>query len=712
MRAFALFKPSVKLRTLLLVAVPMLGLAAVGVATYLGDVAVREGDQKRAATGALSLASFNLISGGAELQSLSLEAFQQPSIEVEKKFGDRLHVLGASLPSSDQSAGATLAPIVADLKGVGETFASLVALNEEFGRTAKKGLQKDFVDIGRDMDRAVRSLLVGAQGSGSFSLLEAVLVMRRISSDFRMTRDDKLVGDFADEKKAFVDALAEANVTDEHKSTLKLLIDGYDGAFQRWTAMQRQRYDAFKSLEHSIAGLQNKAASLNASAAAATEQASQDMAAQISQATIWSAAVILATFLFCGLFGVLTALGISTPLGRLVSNLRDIAAGRTDVFVADLGRDDEIGALARAVQAFQDAGVERVRLTREAAEARQHADAERANSEVAAAERARQQARVVQFIATGLERIASGDLVFRLNEPFSPQYEKMRSDFNAAMHTLQGAMRAIAANTNEFHAGAEEIRSGADDLSSRAERQAASLQETAVALNQVTATVQRTAEDTAQARSVITAAKTMAERSGEVARNATTAMEGIESSAKQIGKIIGVIDEIAFQTNLLALNAGVEAARAGDAGNGFAVVASEVRALAQRSAEAAKEIKVLVSTSIRQVSEGVALVGQTGAAQQKIVAQVAEITKIVSRIAQSAQEQATGLRQINMAVTELDHATQQNAARTEESTASSHRLASQAEELSHLVARFRVDEEEATAAQRVGGRRPAIERAA
>ena len=709
MRALALFKPSVKVRTLLLVAVPMLGLAAVGVATYLGDVAVREGDQKRAATGALSLASFNLISGGAELQSLSLEAFQEPSVEVEKKFADRLHALGASLPSSDQAAASALAPIVADLKGVGETFTSLTTLNEAFGRTAKKGLQKDFVDIGRDMDRAVRSLLVGAQGAGSFSLLEAVLVMRRISSDFRLTRDDKLVGAFADEKKAFVDALAEANITDEHKSTLKLLIDGYDGAFQRWATVQRQRYDAFKNLQGSIAGLQSKAASLNAGAAAATEQAGQDMAAQISQATLWSAAVILVTFLFCGLFGVLTALGISTPLGRLVDNLRDIAAGQTDVHVADLGRDDEIGALARAVQGFQDAGVERVKLTQDAAEARQHADAERANAEIAAAERARQQARAVQFIATGPERIASGDLVFRLNEAFSPQYEKMRSDFNAAMQTLQGAMRAIAANTNEFHAGAEEIRSGADDLSLRAERQAASLQETAIALNEVTATVQRTAEDTAQARSVITAAKTMAEQSGSVARNATAAMEGIESSAKQIGKIIGVIDEIAFQTNLLALNAAVEAARAGDAGKGFAVVASEVRALAQRSAEAAKEIKVLVSTSISQVSEGVALVGQTGAAQQQIVAQVAEITTIVSRIAQSAQEQAAGLRQINTAVSELDQATQQNTARTEESTASSHRLAGEAEELSRLVARFRVEDDDVA---NVAQSRPAVERAA
>ena len=700
MNLFGLFKPSVKIRTLLLVAVPMLGLAAIGAATFLGDRAVREGDQKRAATGALSLASFNLISGAAELQSLGLRVFQQPSTEVEGKFAERLKALTVSLPGGGQAAAGALAPLAADLKAVGETFAGLTVLNEEFGRTPKQGLQKDFLDVGKDIDRATRSLLVGAQGAGSFGLLEAVLVMRRIASDFRLTRDHKLIDAFADEKKAFADALAQVNAPDEHKSTLKLLIDGYGAAFQRWTAVQMQRAEAFDKLEAAIAGLQSEAAASNTKAAAASRQAGADAAAAMSKASIWSASVILATFLFCGLFGVLTALGISRPLGRLVGNLRDIAMGRDEIDVADLDRRDEIGELARAVKAFQDAGIERVRLTRDAAEARRRADDERAAAEMTSAEGARQQARVVQFLATGLERASGGDLVFRLTEPFSPQYEKIRADFNLAMEKLQEAMRAIAASTEEIHAGAGEIRAAADELSGRAEREAASLAETAAALNQATASVQRTAEDTGRATSVIAAAKTMAERSGEVARHATQAMGGIQSSAKKIGQIIGVIDEIALQTNLLALNAGVEAARAGKAGAGFAVVASEVRALAQRSAEAAKEIKALVSASISQVGQGVELVGQTGAAQAEIVARVVETATIVSRIAQSAQEQAAGLRQINSAVGDLDKATQQNAAMVEESTAASHRLAGEAEELARLVARFRLDAEGAAAQSR------------
>jgi len=175
-----------------------------------------------------------------------------------------------------------------------------------------------------------------------------------------------------------------------------------------------------------------------------------------------------------------------------------------------------------------------------------------------------------------------------------------------------------------------------------------------------------------------------------VVRDAVAAMSEIESSAQQISQIIGVIDEIAFQTNLLALNAGVEAARAGDAGKGFAVVASEVRALAQRSAEAAKEIKALISASTTQVEQGVSLVGQTGEALNRIVAQVADINTVVSEIAASAQEQATGLHQVNTAVNQMDQVTQQNAAMVEQSTAASHSLAQETEELARLIARFKV----------------------
>ena len=251
-------------------------------------------------------------------------------------------------------------------------------------------------------------------------------------------------------------------------------------------------------------------------------------------------------------------------------------------------------------------------------------------------------------------------------------------------------MTTVVTNVAAIRSGAGEISQAADDLSRRTEQQAASLEETAAALDQITATVRKTASGAKQCSDVVLAARGDAEKSGEIVRDAVGAMSAIEQSSTQISQIIGVIDEIAFQTNLLALNAGVEAARAGDAGRGFAVVASEVRALAQRSADAAKEIKTLISSSGTQVGAGVSLVGQTGEALNRIVERVAEIDGLVSEISASAQEQATGLQQVNTAVNQMDQVTQQNAAMVEQSTAASHSLSQEAETLAGSVARFQI----------------------
>jgi len=300
---------------------------------------------------------------------------------------------------------------------------------------------------------------------------------------------------------------------------------------------------------------------------------------------------------------------------------------------------------------------------------------------------------VVASLGTALSELAQGNLETTVYAEFAPEFSKLKADFNSAASQLKSTIELVKKGAGSIKLGTEEISQASDDLSRRTENQAASLEETAAAVKEITDTVNKTARGATHARETVSVAKTDAEKSGEIVRKAISAMTGIESSSKQISQIIGVIDEIAFQTNLLALNAGVEAARAGDAGRGFAVVASEVRALAQRSAEAAKEIKGLISASTGQVAQGVQLVGETGLALTRIVSQVAEINTIVTDIATSANEQAHGLEQVNTAVNEMDQVTQQNAAMVEEATAATQTLAQQTEELVRLVSRFRTGDD-------------------
>jgi methyl-accepting chemotaxis protein len=391
------------------------------------------------------------------------------------------------------------------------------------------------------------------------------------------------------------------------------------------------------------------------------------------------------------------ARGLVLPIRGLTDTMRRLTAGEIDTKVDGQEQQDEVGAMARAVQVFKDnavalrdADADKERLASEAEATRREHDASNA-AQVEA------QQFVVQELAARLSRLAEGDLTARL-VGFSGEYKALETDFNAAVERLQGAMQAISAKTVGMRGGTGEISQAADDLSRRTEQQAASLEETAAALDEITATVKKTAEGATHARQVVSTAKSGAEHSGTVVRDAVAAMSEIEKSSGQISQIIGVIDEIAFQTNLLALNAGVEAARAGEAGRGFAVVASEVRALAQRSAEAAKEIKGLIQASATHVSSGVELVGETGKALDRIAAQVTEINAIVAEIAASAQEQATALAEVNTAVNQMDQMTQQNAAMVEESTAASHSLAEEAEKLTSLVSQFKTGQDIASAA--------------
>ncbi len=394
-----------------------------------------------------------------------------------------------------------------------------------------------------------------------------------------------------------------------------------------------------------------------------------------------------------GAGGPLDAVAFPPAMAELAEAMEQLAHGNVTVVVPGLGRTDALGRMAAAVEHFKAEAIKKIkRKAKEEEDIKrwQEEEAERLAREKKAA---REDQIAIDHLAAGLAKLAGGDLTFRIDTIFAPKTEGLRNDFNKAVETLRQTMRRIGKSSKAIHLGGGEISSAAEDLSRRTEQQAASLEETAATLDQITATVKNMAHGAIAAQNVVTGAKSDAAKSGEVAQKAIAAMDGIEASSRRIGQIIGVIDEIAFQTNILALNAGVEAARAGDAGRGFAVIAAEVRDLAGRSAGAAKEIKSLISASAAEVTKGVALVGETSKALGRIVAQVAEIDAAVSGIAESAQEQASALHQINAAVNQMDQVTQQNAAMVEESTAAAQILDKESEELARLVDQFQAGPE-------------------
>ena len=375
--------------------------------------------------------------------------------------------------------------------------------------------------------------------------------------------------------------------------------------------------------------------------------------------------ILLLGLLLCGILAWLALKQILQPLMQISNVTNKLVLGDLTTEVPAVARDNEIGELFKAIGVFKNQAVQNKRSGEAAAQ-------------------------VIKALGKALESLAEGDLTYRISEPFPDELDQLRGYFNAAADSLAETIGNVKHGSDGILSGTEEIAKASDDLSRRTENQAANLEETAAAVAEITSAVKKTASGANHARGMVTAAKEEADKSGEVVRRAVEAMRGIEKSSQKITQIIGVIDEIAFQTNLLALNAGVEAARAGDAGRGFAVVASEVRALAHRSAEAAKEIKSLLSTSASQVEDGVQLVAETGTSLKHIIDRVAEINGIVAEIASSAEQQASGLQEVNTAVDQMDQVTQQNAAMVEEATAATRTLTQQSSELARLVSRFTI----------------------
>ena len=424
---------------------------------------------------------------------------------------------------------------------------------------------------------------------------------------------------------------------------------------------------------------------------AASEAANEESSAVADKVNLVQKLILGLTALFSLCLFVLARRTVTSPIAGLENDMKMLAAGSTEIVGAGRERTDEIGSMAEAVEVFRQSAIAKQRLEQEAEDNRKRAEADRIADQQKAEEAAAERLRIATSgLASGLKRLASGDLTFQLNDAFAPEFEALRHDFNQSVAQLASTLSEISNSISAVDTGTREITAGADDLSRRTERQAASLEQTAAALDEITANVSNSTRRTEDARSVATRANQSADKSAEVVSHAEEAMRRIEESSQQISNIIGVIDEIAFQTNLLALNAGVEAARAGDAGKGFAVVAQEVRELAQRSAQAAKEIKGLIQNSSSEVENGVKLVRDAGDALKTIGGFIVEMNAHVEAIATSAKEQALGLAEVNSAVNSIDQTTQQNAAMVEQSNAASNSLAQEAMKLRDLVAQFQL----------------------
>ncbi|MCY1669258.1 methyl-accepting chemotaxis protein [Rhizobium sp. SL86] len=430
---------------------------------------------------------------------------------------------------------------------------------------------------------------------------------------------------------------------------------------------------------------------LVARAGAELDQSAIRQLASLKSNFLWGAAtsLVVCVLVLCLCFAVVRQ--VSNTIRAIKLRMTALAEGDTASAIPYTDRTDELGDMAQSVEIFRQAAIRNAELEAETAASRSRAEAERAEMQARAeAEAEERLTQATRTFASNLHRLASGDMLCEIDTPLSAQFETLRADFNTSVRQLRETLLSVGGSVATVTGGSKEISDASDNLAKRTEQQAASLEETAAALEEITANVVATSKRTSEARDVARDARTRADQSGAVVRNAVSAMQRIEEASRQINQIISVIDEIAFQTNLLALNAGVEAARAGEAGKGFAVVAQEVRELAQRSATAAKEIKGLINNSTVAVSEGVKLVSDTGEGLTVIEQLVQTINTHMEAIATAAHEQSSGLAEVNTAVNHMDQATQQNAAMVEEMNAAGAGLAQESYKLSELLSHFQL----------------------
>lgn len=673
-------------RVFLLAVLALVGIVAIS-AIFLGQRQVEAG--YRATADALTEKQAAVASMSASVrdsflweQSFLLHKDMTAVEKFQKAVGEvRIGLDGLKASATGELVGQT-ENLAEGLKIYEEAFAALVADNQNLGLDQDSGLEGA-------MRSAVHSIEQRLEAVEEPAIRASMLTLRRHEKDFILRGNAAYLEKHTAEAETFTALVKQAFRPGAQRSRVMDALEVYRTAFRLYVEGSLKQIESARNVSAAYQVMEPQVEAVRAAydvqrTAALTENS------RIAARNL----MIVAALLFGAIATLVAAVwlvgrSITRPVAAMTYAMRKLAGGETDIDIPSLNARNEFGAMAQALDTFRQAAIANRRLEQEAEQARNRAEIERRRiQEHAEAEARDMLQQATQGLAAGLRRLAGGDLSFTLSEPFAPDFEALRSDLNQTVARLADVMAEIAHASGSIEGGSREIAGSADDLSRRTEQQAASLEQTAAALDEITANVGNSSRRSQEAHGLAGDANKAAEHTRVLVENALDAMRRIEGSSARISGIIGVIDEIAFQTNLLALNAGVEAARAGEAGRGFAVVAQEVRALASRSADAAREIKQLIQVSTDEVKDGVRSVRDTGEALTGISSHISSINVQVEAIAVSAREQSVGLGEINSAVNLLDQGTQQNAAMVEENNAASALLMTEAQRLRELVGMF------------------------
>jgi methyl-accepting chemotaxis protein len=661
----------------------------------------------------------------------------------------RVRELQASLRKSIDAAVAAASPAqqgdVEAMKRLYEEYAGLFDKVVELRKRRGVLMDETLIPLGNQALAALTSLLDTAANQRNFEtgtnagrVLQQFLLGRLLVARYFITPTEKLSGDARRQlvtANEMIRHLAESEKDPVTRRTMEPALNNvpaYMKAFDDTVVVFAEMDDvitrqmaprAEKFAEAAAKTRESQMASLGALRTdTVTTVTAQRQASSLISGVALLSGVVLAW---------LIARSILTPVNAMTASMGRLASGHLDIEVPALDRTDEIGEMAQAVQVFKQSALDKRRMeeeSRAAEEAGRRAEAEQRQREAAivaevaevatAASGGDLERRIdlagksgflldlcagvnnlvnltgvaLKDVAAVLGAVAQGDLTQRITAEYGGLFGQLKGDVNGTADKLFEIVTNINNAAAQIGSAASEVSAGSQDLSERSEQQASSLEETAASMEELAATVRQNSANAQQANQLAAGAREIAASGGQVVGDAVSAMGRIEGSSQKIGDIVGMIDEIAFQTNLLALNAAVEAARAGDAGKGFAVVAQEVRNLAQRSAQASKEIKTLIAQSTDEVKSGADLVKGAGKTLDEILSSVKRVADIVAEIAAASAEQASGIDQVNAAVTQMDEMTQQNAALVEESAAAAHALEDQSRELNSLMSFFRVGE--------------------